>query len=233
MTTTLEHYTVIGMVERWKGGADVQVPGGDCWHCGTAIAYCVQIRHTFTGEQHEIGTTCAEKVGLDITAVKKLLAEKRARERAAAELEWRRTYVPAEPTLPAHGTVERFHTGCHCGECTDGVVLALPQEYNYVPDESVIVELATGELVRASITETRYGFSWKVRGGEAWLPLSPKRRSTHANKGFVEAKAPCLVKRWTRRLNNGFTQPATTVVRFLGSPLVDVWGTPIPHKTVS
>ncbi len=47
----LEHYTVIGMVERWKGGADVRVPGGDCWHCGTAIAYCVQIRHTLTGQR--------------------------------------------------------------------------------------------------------------------------------------------------------------------------------------
>ena len=85
----LMRYQLVDVVERWEGDGEVRFPAGMCWHCGSAIAYCVQIRHLDTGEQHEIGTTCAERVGLDTDALKRMLATKYANDRAARAA-WRR-----------------------------------------------------------------------------------------------------------------------------------------------
>lgn len=121
----LERYQIIDLVERWAGEGDARVPAGACWHCGSAIAYCVQIRHIDTGEQHEIGTTCAERVGLDTAALKRMLAAKFADDRAARAA-WRR-HANAEAAAQAdaaatlqhgpHGTETRFHSGCMCDAC--------------------------------------------------------------------------------------------------------------------
>lgn len=121
----LTRYQLVGIVERWAGNGEARVPAGGCWHCGAAIAYCVQIRHTDTGEQHEIGTTCAERVGLDSDALKRLLADKYANDRATRAA-WRRQAdeeadARAEATATAqhgpHGTETRFASGCPCDEC--------------------------------------------------------------------------------------------------------------------
>ena len=228
MTAELEHYSVVGMIERWEGTADVHVPGGSCWHCGTAIAYCVQIQSTVTGEQHEIGTTCAEKVGLDITALKRRRAEMRAVERWRAAHDRRNLRSEPEPPKPEHGTADRYFDRCRCLLCIEAVARECPNEYK-IQEATVIIELATGRPVPAELCDTRWGTSWRVGKGEAWLSTGVKRRSTHANKGFVEAEAPSLVRSWRRRLPDGGTRPAQTVVCVLASPLIDVWGVAIAH----
>lgn len=121
----LTRYQLVDVVERWQGDGETRFPAGACWHCGSAIAYCVQIRHLDTGEQHEIGTTCAERVGLDAGALKQMLATKFANDRAARAA-WRRqadaeTAARAEAAAIAqhgpHGTKTRFISGCACDEC--------------------------------------------------------------------------------------------------------------------
>ena len=224
----MEHYVVVGMIERWEGTAGARVPGGSCWHCGTGIAYCVQIQNTMTGEQHEIGTTCAEQAGLDATALKRRRAEMRAAERWAAELERRRLQPEPELPKPEHGTADRYFDRCRCLLCIEAVARECPDEYK-IQEATVIIRLATGRPVSAELVDTRWGTSWRVDNGEAWLSTGVKRRSTHANKGFVEAEAPCLVRFWRSRLPNGGTRPVQTVVCVLASPLIDVWGVAIAH----
>lgn len=121
----LMRYQLVDVVERWQGDGEARFPAGACWHCGSAIAYCVQIRHLDTGEQHEIGTTCAERVGLDAGALKRMLATKFATDRAARAA-WRRqaeseAAAQAEAAATAqhgpHGTEARFTSGCECDRC--------------------------------------------------------------------------------------------------------------------
>jgi hypothetical protein len=155
-----KHYVAAGMVERWGGTADVRVPGGSCWHCGAAIAYCVQIQSLVTGEQHEIGTTCAET---------------RARRRPDQATPGPRNVPPSAGTLPVSGdtsslrphrpnnltaTIDRFHTGCYCLSCIDAVLAALPNEYA-VATKSVVIDLVSGQPTRATLIDTRYGQSWR------------------------------------------------------------------------
>ncbi len=118
-------YQIIDLVERWAGDDQARVPAGSCWHCGSAIAYCVQIRHVQTGEQHEIGTTCAERVGLDIDALKRMLAAKHADDRATRAAWSRQASAEAAARAEAaataqhgpHGTKTRFISGCACDDC--------------------------------------------------------------------------------------------------------------------
>lgn len=118
-------YQIVDVVEKWHGDGNVRFPAGSCWHCGSAIAYCVQIRHIDTGEQHEIGTTCAQRVGLDPDGLKRMLAAKYADDREARAA-WRRqanaearAHADAAATAQhgPHGTETRFTSGCPCDDC--------------------------------------------------------------------------------------------------------------------
>ena len=225
------------------------VPGGSCWHCGTGIAIEVVIKSTETGEVHTIGTTCAERVGLSGPELKAMLAERyaeeryersaavrRQREAEAAEREAIETaehgphgsesrYIsgchcqPCRKAAP-HGTTTRFFDAdCHCLRCIDAVMMAHPGEFKIQPNRHVIVNIETGEVVQAKTVDTKYGWSWCVRDGLCWLPVSPARRSTHAKKGYVQAEAPFLVEVCGR----GSKQWLKPVCR-IGEPLVDMWG---------
>lgn len=263
-------YAIVGVVEKWDTPTpDLRVPaGGSCWHCGAAIAYCVQIRHTNTGEAHEIGTTCAERVGLDIAALKLMLADKYAaaraersatRHRATHEDAARRDAAAGAEHGP-HGTESRFRSGCHCDECETAAphglvrrhaeqseiaarfhagcrcldcidaVLVLDADRSRTVDSGhriallpVLVELDTGSVTTSAMrVKTRYGLRWKVdtRYGALWLSVAPKQRDTLARKGYVEATAPWLVD---------VIHGRTHRIHLLGEPIVDDWGTPIPH----
>lgn len=229
----LRDYVAVGWTERWTGTADVRVPGGNCWHCGNAIAYCVQIESTVTAEQHEIGTTCAEKLGLDIAALKQRMADKRAAERRHENRAQRSD--PPMPVEQPHGTFGRFLAGCYCLPCIDAALTTMPNEYAIVT-KPVIIDLATGEQAPATIVDTRYGQSWRLDNG-TWLTAHPrpKRRNTHAAKGYVEAEVPCLIRHgWRRR--PGCSEPARyteTTLYPLASPLRDIWDTPIPRPVTA
>jgi hypothetical protein len=258
----LQRYLIVDVVERWAGAGDARVPAGACWHCGSAIAYCVLIEQIDTGEQHEIGTTCAERIGLDPGALKKMLAAKFANDRATRAARRRQADIEAAARAEAaataqygpHGTEARFHRGCMCDacqaaaphgithraigideyrvaarffagcrclECIEAVVQLDAERgyrdgYRIVENVTVVVDVKTGVTVEAKKLNTRYGWRWCVRGGQAWLPVAPEQRQAQAKFGFVEVVAPWLVA-------------GREAIIPLGCPIVDAWGEPLPR----
>jgi hypothetical protein len=124
-----------------------------------------------------------------------------------------------------HGTKDRFHNGkCRCLSCIDAVV----EDGRYATQEErrVLVSLKTGRIADAKVVSTRYGSRWCVENGQDWLPVSPKRRATLANKGYVEAEAPYLVEVCgSRHGGRQWFEP----LQPLGDPIVDAWGEPVPR----
>lgn len=252
-TAPLESYRIVGLNENWYQavpGAPKQ-PGGSCWHCGTGIAIEVIVKNVTTGETHTIGTTCAERVGLDPKALKALLAERYAEQRELLRqnrsAEYRAQLAQREADETAafgpHGTETRFESGCRCdpciavaphgtdhrfwhGECRCLTCLdhVIATDANIVVmEQDVVIDLDTGDVVEARKVDTRYGYRWCVQDGRAWLPIGPKRRSTQANKGYVEARAPFVVERINSRQGGWWYK----IFARVGDPIVDAWGEPI------
>lgn len=252
-TAPLESYRIVGLRENWHQPAPgaPKRPGGGCWHCGTGIAIEVVIRHVTTGEEHTIGTTCAERVGLDPEALKRLLADRYAEQRELARqmrsAEYREMLAQREADETAafgeHGTETRFESGCRCNPCIaaaphgtdhrfwhgacrcltciDHVLATDPNVL--VMNQDVIVNVDTGEVVTARKVDTRYGYRWCVEDGRAWLPIGPKRRDTQAKKGYVEASAPYVVERIKAQQGGHWYKLLVRV----GDPIVDIWDEPI------
>lgn len=224
-------------------------PGGACFHCGAAIANCVLIQERSTGAVETVGLDCAERTGLDTASIRKMLAERYAEDRAArrqAAADARAQQVAdaeaeAAGLLGAHGTESRYLSGCRCapcreaaphgtgdrfagGECVCGPCLdhALASGFTVRDDQKVLVDLATGDALDGRLVSTTYGLRWAVDradGTTDWFPFGPKRRSTLANKGVVEASVPMLVR---EHRSHGWRRVAA-----LSSPIVDAWGEPI------
>lgn len=266
----LAGYRVIGVRENRIGinagtPAARLVPGGSCWHCGTGIAIEVVIQSTETGEVHTIGTTCAERVGLNGPELKAFLADRYAEERAersAANVRARREAFEAEEAAlealhgphgslsrflagcsghssglcdacwdaAPHGTWQRFrHRGCRCLACVEDEIETSPGRYWVNEHYTVVVDVETGEVVDdARMVDTKYGTRWRSDDHGVWLPFKPARRRTLADKGYVEAEVPMLLRRWKSRDGHG-----NTPVLRLGDPIVDRWGEPIPHPEVA
>lgn len=249
----LNPFRILGIRENWIGinpgtPAASQVPGGSCWHCGTGIAIEVVIQNLGTGETHTIGTTCAERVGLDAKELKQFLAEKYADERERKSAAYRRqrreewekrdaaetaehgnhgtasrflSGCPCIPCLEAapHGTTQRFfNRNCHCLECIDAVLTNMPKDYQ-IDERDCVVDLDTGEVVEARKVSGQYGPSWCIGDADAWLPVFPKRRSTQAKRGYVEAEAPFLVEVCGSRNKTWYKE-----ICRLGDPIVDSYG---------
>lgn len=127
-----------------------------------------------------------------------------------------------------HGTLDRLEAGdCYCAWCVDAAVEDGP--YDRVR-QRVLVDLDTGRVIdHARVVSTRYGARWVVDrdpdgdgyGDADWYPVSPKRRSTLANKGVIEAEAVFLVRRSSRR-------DTYFPIARIESPDVDDWGEAIP-----
>lgn len=132
MTTTtvppLQDFRVTGFSQNWYQAApDVpRQPGGTCWHCGAGIANEVHAENTVTGEHITVGTTCAERIGLDPEGLKAMLADKYAEERAmrsaagraAAQAAWAAQDAVEEAQYGPHGTAGRYlDGGCRCDTC--------------------------------------------------------------------------------------------------------------------
>jgi hypothetical protein len=54
---------------------------GLCFHCSTGIKHCVIVRDPESGENVTIGTSCAERVGVDNYALKNRLTSEQAKAR--------------------------------------------------------------------------------------------------------------------------------------------------------
>lgn len=246
----LANYAIVGIFEKsYQATPDAPVqPAGTCWHCGLAILHCVRVRHTQTGEEHDIGTTCAERAGLDRTQLRAMLAEKHASERHARSAAERREAEAAHQKKEsqaalehgAHGTESRFASGCRCNECRataphgtlerleDGNCECAKCVENAIKFPAyrkemltVLLDASTGAILPAHRVTTRYGSRWVVEdenGNASWYPFLPARRSTLITKGVLEADAEHLV----RVGRNGFFPMFVTQ-----QPETDRWGEPI------
>lgn len=258
----LTKFSIIGCVQRWYQACPEapRQPAGSCWHCGTGIAICVQIQHAETGEIHEIGTTCAERVGLSAVELKAMLANLYAAERAERSLlrsaQFRAEMEAQEATETAlhgeHGTESRFLFGCLCGlcnaaaphgtfhrflsgecrclDCIEAAVWSRRGEYT-IRTMDVLVDVETGRIVDAKRVGTKFGMRWCVRDGADWLLVNPARRSTLAKRGYTEAECPFVVEVCgTRYSAHGQWYKPILPV---GTPIIDAWGEPIPHEAVA
>lgn len=247
-TPPLADYEIVGMFQKTfqaAPGAPVR-SGGTCWHCGLAITNCVRVRHRDTGEEHDIGTTCAERAGLSRSELKAMLSEKYAEERynralsAKREGERKRQEEEAEGErlYGPHGTESRFSGGCRCdgcraaaphgslfrledGECQcDRCVEAAVDSGEYRKRSlTVLLDSETGEALPARLVTTRYGNRWAVDdpgGDTSWYPYRPERRSTMTKRGVVEAEVEYLV----RPGRGGGFHPMFPLHR----PVTDRWG---------
>lgn len=139
----LEQFRARGVVEKTVGvnaGTPYArlVAGGSCWHCGTVIRYCVQAEYTGPdredlrhGQVVDIGTTCAERIGMDRAELRAWLAELYAQERLERSKAWREARRAEHEAWEAaqaarfgpHGTEARYAGGCAfdggpaCSEC--------------------------------------------------------------------------------------------------------------------
>lgn len=120
----LLNFKIVGVVEKTTAinagtPAAREVPGGSCWHCGTSIRICVQAKNLETGEVVDIGTTCAERIGLDRQELKRYLAERFAEQRylrskayrEAHQAEYDRREAEQAAAFGPHGSSTRFG---HC-----------------------------------------------------------------------------------------------------------------------
>lgn len=144
-TAPLQNFQVVGIVEKTVGinaGTSYarEVAGGTCWHCGTNIRICVQAKNMETGEVVDIGTTCAERIGLDPKALKHYLAERFAEERWLRSKAHRDAQHAEDERLEAeqaakygeHGSETRYQhcnvwgNDAACAECTDTAIRLAP-----------------------------------------------------------------------------------------------------------
>jgi hypothetical protein len=247
----LERFRVVGVTEKVFQAAQgaPRQPGSSCWHCGTGIMIVVVAKNLDTGEVVDIGTTCAERIGLDPDGLKRYLKERREAlraERWAADAERRdaeRAYRDEELRRlhGDHGEESRYLFGCRCQECREVAphgtgdhfwnhacscepcIAAVLREHSdfRVRELSVLVDLDTGQVCdSARLIESRYGLSWLVN--DTFIPYGRKRRDTVAKRGYTYAEATYLMKPADRE------HPFPWRIRRLSTPLVDDWNEPIP-----
>ena len=232
-------------------------PGGSCWHCGQAIANIIVARHTETDEEVTVGTTCAERLGLNADELREVLAERFANERfersAAATAERRAQLEAYEAEMVAagkpHGSEARFTEGCRCQQCVDVAPHGTSVRFfehdcrcQACRDEilatretlsaPVLIDAATGQVIEdARLINTKFGWSWRVDSRDVWVAYGPKRRSTMAKKGFLEGRARFMAVRGP----DGDRHKVVGRGFRLSDPVEDRWGEPIatgdPHET--
>jgi hypothetical protein len=249
-TAPLERFRVIGILEKvtQAGKGAPRQPGSSCWHCGTGIMICVVSKNLDTGEIVDIGTTCAERIGLDPEGLARYMRERREELRAArwaADAERRdaeRAYrdeeilrlhgdhgtdsryafgcsCPACREAAPHGTGDHFwNHACSCAPCVEGV-LRDHRDFR-VRDLPVLVDLSTGQVADARLIDGKYGMSWLV--GDEFVPHGRKRRETVAKRGYTYARASFVMRPADDQ------HPMPWRIRRLSSPTVDDFGVEVP-----
>ena len=190
-----------------------------CDFCGTSIKNVVLIS-TAAGARFNVGTDCAERVGIDPT-------EHWQRFRASQQTGHRpRTTRPltrAETDLLDQYVENCRKLGCLAPLSTVEQVARDIETGSYVSDHRIDRALETaaeppkpvrateylyltdtdGNLLRAKSISTQYGLLWGGLDDEdgvvKWLPFQPKRESTLASKGYREAVGICADdhRQWT------------------------------------
>jgi len=196
----LYNFEIVGLTVKSRtqvvGETSLSQPTGTCWHCGTGIMYCVQVKNKDTGEIVDIGTTCAEKVGLSLQEIRELRRAQReadgsaARYEEAAKQKAERQRREEEETrlYGAHGTESRYNEGlCGCPECSKvaphGTLDRMNYGQCYCPDcveaaindpsgsygldsEIRLADAETGQLLPAKCVRGKYGPQWVLNEGD-------------------------------------------------------------------
>lgn len=227
-------------------------PAGVCYHCGSAIMNCIVIENPKTGEIVDVGETCAERVGLDLTSLREMLRERGRAAQIEAEIERRREYAKSRAEQEAadtaafgeHGTESRWNSGCRCDECSakaphgrverltygkcycdQCLQAAIDSGKYYYESVRKLVDLETNQILDARCVSTKYGLSWVVNdedGSASWYPYAPKRRDTLTKRGAVEVNVKCLMRPY--RYND---EPHVKEIVMLEAADTDVWDQPI------
>lgn len=124
----LKDFRVLGFerkVHQAPGGGVVQ-PASTCYHCGQGIMNCVVIENPRTKQVVDVGETCAERVGLDLTELRAMLREKHQDSLREEEANRRREEAQSREQQErddariygVHGTRSRWDAGCTCEDCS-------------------------------------------------------------------------------------------------------------------
>jgi len=227
-------------------------PAGVCYHCGSGIMNCVVIENPKTGEIVDVGETCAERVGLDMSALKEMLRERNYASRVEADRERQEQSAKSKAAQEAedtarfggHGSESRWQSGCRCAKCSvsaphgqadrltygkcycDLCLQAAIESGQYEREtRKKLVDLDTRKVLPAKCVHTKYGLSWVVNdenGSASWFPYSPARRNTLAKRGAVEVEVACLMRRY--RFDGEVHYKEVVMLESSG---VDIWGEPI------
>lgn len=250
----LELFRIVGIEERtYQAAPGAPVQGaGTCWHCGAGIKTCVVATHLDSGEVITVGTTCAERIGLDPAGLKHYLAEKFAddrRSRRSAIWQARvarreQEELELEQTIGAHGSVERYGHGCRCDacrvvaphgtsdcfweqkcSCSECLSAALESDQRlHIAVRDGLVDISTGQVVEdARIVSGRYGLCWFLPETETFVRAYAKKRETIVKHGYTYVETEWLVRTWW----NG---QGESKERLIASPVVDIWGEAITPK---
>lgn len=256
----LEPYRIVGLTySTFKPHADAPArPGSSCWHCGTAISHVVTARHSETGETIKVGTTCAERIGLDPEGLRQMLRERYAAARdersAARSAAWqaeRDTEEAAETERSGpHGTDSRFDAGCRCDACLDvsphgswarfdmrdchcdtcvAGVLATRPDFDLVETGIRLYDATTGAEIDADVVSTRFGQSWKISTGPEYDDVAWV--SAHPARRATMAKKGYVEATPLRLIQEIWTRDGRLwrkSVAVIAEPTVDAWGAPMP-----
>jgi hypothetical protein len=249
----LRDFRIVGYERKiYKSPGDEPRPAGVCYHCGSSIMNCIVIENPKTGEIVDVGETCAERVGLDMNALRAMLRERNyadqreaSRKEREAEAQTRAEREAADiAKFGEHGTESRWDSGCRCDLCSaksphgsverltygkcycaECLQAAIDSGKYYYEDRRKLVDIDTNQILPAKCVGTKYGLSWVVNsedGSASWYPYSPARRGTLAKRGAVEVNVKCLIRPYYYDGQQHFKE-----VAMLEAPDTDAWGEPI------
>lgn len=145
---------------------------------------------------------------------------------------------PCRQAAP-HGNIVRLETGCFCTEC---VTAGIDSGGYVIQQREMLFDATTGAQLHGRVVSSRFGPRWAVssppineddddgyggsiRAGTQWYPYRPKRRSTLAQHGVVEAEVEMLCERKNGRHGQWFLP-----VHPMAVPTVDIWGVPLAER---
>lgn len=203
----LSEYMITGMAEY-----ATMIPGvglraaGSCDHCGTGIRYGILVARIDGKPGYtKVGTSCAERIGLDREALREYNASKYAAERDARNAKTESgqvalhgehgtatrslvCYCDACDAAAPHGSMRKFHLGCLCDLCVESAL----EDPRYESHDVTVLTDLEGNLVVTQPRSGRYGMFWAVDG--KCVTAFPKREATIAKKGYREVDVPCVVR---------------------------------------
>jgi hypothetical protein len=155
-----------------------------CANCGQGIANIAVATHRHTGETVTLGLDCAERAGLNTAALRAMLAEKYAQQRATAR------YAATAPERAARAAREAEQQARWAAEAAAEAA----ERATMTVEDWALTDL-DGNFIPAKILRGKYGLTWLLLdtwGGDStgtFIAAHPKRATTMEAKGYREVRA--------------------------------------------